>query len=327
MGALRGFAVLAVGALAAVTLSAVPPTAVGAGPSEPRDPSVRPAQVVKAPAAEDTPREIRRYWTPERMAAAVPIEEVLPSLGGTATTYDVASARRGTSGPIPPGRVPRTVGKLFFSDNGGDYVCSAAAIKTRSLDQVITAGHCVHTGPHVGVLGLLQVPHFFRNWVFVPRYHHGRAPDGKWVARGAWAFDRWKTDESFRHDQAIVAFRKRNGRTLVRAVGGNGIAWEKPHRRWGVTIWGWPAEVPFTGETAHRCDGNTVRFEDTSDAAMHDCAMNGGASGGPWFLPRGRTRNTGTIWAVTSRRLIDSPVLLATPLPREIRRLIRDANR
>ncbi|MDZ5620419.1 hypothetical protein SFC88_06275 [Nocardioides sp. HM23] len=328
MGALRGVTLLVAGMLVSAVLSGVTTTSAdadaAAGATTSGAVASRPGDVVRAPKPARAAREIRHYWTRERMAAAIPIEEVLPSLGGS-TSYDAAPARRGTSGPIPPRRVPRTVGKLFFSDGGGDYVCSAAAIRTRKLDQVITAGHCVHTGPNPP--GLLEQPHFFRNWVFVPRYHRGRAPEGRWVARNAWAFNGWVENESFRHDQAIIAFKKRNGRKLVRAVGGNEVVCCKSQRRWGVRIWGWPAQPPFDGRTARRCDGRTVRFQDTSDAAMHNCRLNGGASGGPWFLPRGRTANKGKIWAVTSRRLLDRPVLLANPIPREIRRMIRAANR
>jgi V8-like Glu-specific endopeptidase len=323
MGALRGSTLLVLGALVSATLSGVTPTSADAGAPSSAAVESSPDKVVVAPVPTGSARAIRNYWTAERMAAAVPVEKVLPNLT-VSTSYDAASERSGTSGPIPPRRVPRTVGKLFFSDGGGDYVCSAAAIRTRKRDQVITAGHCVHTGPNVG---LLQNPHFFRNWVFVPRYHRGRAPEGKWVARNAWAFNGWIENESFRHDQAIIAFKKRNGRKLVKAVGGNDVVWGKPQRRWGVTIWGWPAEPPFTGQTARRCDGRTVAFQGTADAAMHNCRMNGGASGGPWFLPRGRTKNTGQIWAVTSRRLLERPVLLAVPIPRAIRGMIRTANR
>ena len=256
------------------------------------------------------------------MAAAVPVEEVIPGLAGS-TAYDDAEAA-GTSGPVPPRRVPRTVGKLFFSDGPLDYVCSAAAIRTRRLNQVITAGHCVHTGPNVGIL---EQPRFFSNWVFVPRFHRGRAPDGRWVGRNAWVFNGWVERESYRHDQAIIAFNKRNGRKLVKVVGGNKVVCCSAQRHRGVRIWGWPAQRPFDGRTARRCDGRTVRFRDTSDAAMRHCRLTGGASGGPWLLPRGRTKNTGRIWAVTSRRLLDRPVLLASPFPREIRRMIRAANR
>jgi len=325
MGVARGFALLAVSTLVGVTLSSVgPATAEESGTASTttaRSATSAPGGVQAAPRPPRNARTARQYWTVERMAAAIPIEEVLPNLT-VSTSYDGARESRGTSGPVPPRRVPRTVGKLFFSDGAGDYVCSAAAIRTRKLDQVITAGHCVHTGPNASL-----VPHFYRNWVFVPRYHRGRAPEGRWVARRAWAFNGWIQNESFRHDQAIIAFKRRDGRKLVRAVGGNEVVWGKPQRRWGVTIWGWPAQSPFTGQTARRCDGRTTPFQDTRDAAMHNCRMNGGASGGPWFLPRGRTRNTGQVWAITSRRLLERPVLLAQPIPREIRRMIRTANR
>jgi V8-like Glu-specific endopeptidase len=322
MGALRRTALVTVGVLVSATLAGVTPISADAG--APRDALVAPRQddVAAAPRPSRSAREIRSYWTLERMAAAIPIEDVIPGLT-LSTSAGAAPVDRSTRTAARV-RVPRTVGKLFFRDRAGDYVCSASAIKTRKSNQVITAGHCVHTGPNVGIL---QTPHFYRNFLFVPRYRHGRAPDGRWVGRRAWAFNGWVESESFRHDQAIIAFKKRHGRKLVNVVGGNEVVWGKAQRHWGVRIWGWPAESPFDGESARRCDGRTSRFRDTADAAMHHCRLNGGASGGPWYLPRGRTANKGRIWAITSRRLLERPVLLAVPIPREIRRLIRTANR
>lgn len=323
MGALRGTTLVTVGVLVSATLAGMTPLSAGAG--APRDSLVASRQddVVAAPRPPISAREIRNYWTPERMAAAIPIEDVVPGLT-LSTSSDAAPVDRATRTAARV-RVPRTVGKLFFRDGAGDYVCSAAAIKTRRSNQVITAGHCVHTGPNPE--GFLASPHFYRGFVFVPRYRHGRAPDGRWVGRNAWAFNGWIENESFRHDQAIISFKKRHGRKLVNVVGANEVVWGKPQRRWGVRIWGWPAQSPFDGETARRCDGRTTPFQDTADAAMHNCRLNGGASGGPWYLPRGRTANKGKIWAVTSRRLLDRPVLLAVPIPFAIRRMIRAANR
>ncbi len=323
MGAHRGSTALVAAVLVSATLSGVMSTSADAGAPTTAAVASRPGDVTLAPQPIRTAREVRRYWTPSRMEAAVPIEEAVPSLTD-ATAPDGVRDRGSQRTSAQPVRTPRTTGKLFFSDNGLDYVCSASAIRTRKSDQVITAGHCVHTGPNVT---FLQQPRFYSDWVFVPRYHDGRAPDGKWVARNAWAFNGWVEDESFRYDQAIIAFQRRGGRKLVDVVGGNEVVWGKPQKRWGVRIWGWPAEEPYDGESAHRCDGRTTRFEDSDDAAMHQCDLNGGASGGPWFLPRGRTANTGRIWAVTSRRLILRPVLLAEPIPPQIRRMIRTANR
>lgn len=324
MGAARKFSGLVVGTLVSATLSVAygGSSSADAGSPSPRGAIASPSgQVVAAPAAQSL-RAVRSYWTVERMEAAVPIEEVVPGLGGS-TTYDVRdSARERTAAPVV--RAPRTTGKLFFSDGPDDYVCSAATIKSRKRNQVITAGHCVHTGPHVP---LLQQPRFYSNWLFVPRYRDGRAPFGRWVGANAWVFKGWVEREAYRFDQAIISFKRRNNRRLVDVVGGNEVVWGEGPRQWGVRIWGWPAEDPFDGRTARRCDGPTARFEDTGDAAMRECALNGGASGGPWFLPRGRTANTGRIWAITSRRLLDRPVLLAYPIPGDMRRMIRAANR
>lgn len=281
-----------------------------------------PGAVVAAPAPERSARRVRQYWTAARLRAAVPIEELVPRLGGP-TSYD-ATHRSRTTADRTRIRAPRTTGKLFFKADGADAVCSAASIMTRRRNQVITAGHCVHTGPNVG---LLDQPHFYSDWLFVPRYRHGRAPLSRWVSRNAWAFNGWIENEAFRYDQAIISFRRRDGRRLVNRIGGNEVAWGKRPRHDGVRIWGWPAQSPYDGETARRCDGRTSRFEGTADAAMRQCDLTGGASGGPWLLERGRTQNTGRIWAVTSRRLLERPVLLARPIPREIRRMIRAANR
>jgi V8-like Glu-specific endopeptidase len=324
MGVPRWFSAIAVGALVSATLSVVSVTTADAGPV-PTSTAVGSSDGTVVAAPEDarsqrSARAVRRYWTSERMRAAVPIEELLPSLTGS-TSYDETTAQRTAARRVRP---PRTSGKLFFNVDGANAVCSAAAIRTKKRNQVITAGHCVHTGPNVG---LLQQPHFYRDWVFVPRYRNGRAPYGKWVSNNAWAFNGWVEREAFRFDQAIISFKRRHGRRLVNVIGGNEVVWGKDPRQWGTRIWGWPAQAPYDGETAKRCDGRTTQFEDTADAAMHNCPLTGGASGGPWFLPRGRTANTGRIWAVTSRRLLDRPVLLARPIPREIRRMIRTANR
>jgi V8-like Glu-specific endopeptidase len=327
MGAPRVSAALVAGVLAGAVLSGVAPTSAGAdGATATATIGSRHGDVVAAPRALLSARNVRRYWTPARMAAAVPIEDVLSSLKVPGADADAGQepTSRTAAGRV---RAPRTTGKLFFSDDSADFVCSAAAIRTKKRNQVITAGHCVHSGPHPEGGLFPPPPHFFSNWVFVPRYRNGHAPFGKWVANNAYAFDGWIEHEAFRYDQAILSFRKRNGRRLVNAIGGNEVVWGNDQRQRGTTIWGWPAEDPYDGEVARSCTGRTTPFEGSADAAMHACDLNGGASGGPWFLPHGRKGHTGRIWAVTSRRINLRPVLLARPIPRQIRQMIRAANR
>ncbi|NES25303.1 MAG: hypothetical protein F6K41_42015, partial [Symploca sp. SIO3E6] len=76
----------------------------------------------------------------------------------------------------------RTVGKLFFSDNGVNFVCSASVLRPRII---LTAGHCVHRGSG-GSSG------FYSNFMFVPSYRDGVAPYRQWtwswvITTGEWA--------------------------------------------------------------------------------------------------------------------------------------------
>jgi V8-like Glu-specific endopeptidase len=61
------------------------------------------------------------------------------------------------------------VGQLFFTEPGvGNFVCSASVIR---LSVIATAGHCVSDGHS----------HFFTNWLFIPAYHEGLAPFGRFT--------------------------------------------------------------------------------------------------------------------------------------------------
>lgn len=326
MGFGRNVAALGAAVLVTGALSVTTPTADAGPAARATEASYDEARVLRAPAADESAREVSRYWTAERMAEAVPLDLLGPGGALDPTSERSAPAETASApGPVP---VPRTTGKLFFSDANGDYVCSAATIRTRKRDQVITAGHCVHTGPDVG---LLEEPHFYQNFLFVPRYRDGRSPFGRWAGRDAWVFGGWAENGATRLDQGIIAFKRRGGRKLVDRVGGNEVVWGKRPRQWGVRIWGWPAQLPYDGETARRCDGRTFRSDEYAeqggDAVMHQCDLTGGASGGPWLLPRGRTRNTGRIFAVTSRRDLTRPTVIAHPITPDIRRMIRAANR
>ena len=273
---------------------------------------------------------VRAYWTKARMLAAVPVDS--PSTTTARTSGRITAP---TSNTVPANStvyIPKTVGKLFFSDGGSDFVCSAAAIATRSRNQVLTAGHCAHTGPNPegGLLGLGLLagpPRYYSNWVYVPRYNAGRAPLGKWVVTHAYVANGWISDESFQQDQAILTVARRNGKRLVDVTGGNRVALGAGTNHRGVRIWGWPAASPFDGETAWRCDGTTTASSvSTSGDASMTCGLNGGASGGPWILPFRRTGNVGTIFAVTSRITTTGPhLILAQPLPTSLRVLISRA--
>lgn len=215
--------------------------------------------------------------------------------------------------------MPRTTGKLFFRTRSGQTaVCSAAVIRARRHNQVVSAGHCVHQGQGGG---------WYRDWIFVPRYHNGRRPFGRWVAKRAYAPRKWVKRSRFSHDWAIIKFRKRNGRKLQQRVGGNKVKLGSRVRYRGVRVWGWPAQSPYNGRTGQMCQGKSTRWRSSRHAKIR-CDLTGGASGGPWLLRKQRRTNKGIIFAVTSRRTIGGTAyLVARPLPKAFAKLKRRANR
>jgi hypothetical protein len=262
-------------------------------------------------------------WTRYRMRHATPY--TLPASAASTTTTQVGGATTdGATGTAPtdPSHgvlsrptvstaassrrvVPRTAGKLFFSLNGGDYVCSASSVNSKTKNLVVTAGHCVYD-PSTASWGY--------DFAFVPRYHDGHAPEGVWRWRKAWAFNAWMANEDFQYDQSLIKMRPRHHHRLVKVVGGNGLAWGYPVKQRSVTIWGWPAESPYDGSKAVRCHGRTHHWYAGSPEAITHCPMTGGASGGPWLV-HPLNANLGYVFAVTSRRTVSSPHLLSDPNP------------
>ncbi|MFD7153463.1 trypsin-like serine peptidase [Kribbella sp. NPDC059898] len=291
---------LAAGILLVTGATVTPAYSVDDGTTAVRAPAVR----TKAPAGA---LDATGYWTAEKMRNAIPAD--LPT--GTAGT----PAKQGTSSgvasrPVAPRAgyklandvVPSTAGKLFFTDNGLNYVCSASTINNSYKNLIITAGHCVHSGQGGG---------WHSNIVFAPAYYNGQSGYGLWNWSQARTFNSWISSSDFTHDQAFVTLQQRNGANLIDAVGGNGLVWGNGQSQAGTRIWGWPAEAPYNGEVPYYCDGTTYAWGG-SDAAL-TCSMNGGASGGPWLKDR-IDANLGYVFAVTSRRTTSgTPTLLSTP--------------
>ncbi|WP_157538605.1 MULTISPECIES: trypsin-like serine peptidase [unclassified Nocardioides] len=260
------------------------------------------------------------YWTPARMRSAVPMDLDADgdAIAGSGPATGTTRARAATL------TAPRSVGKLFFTTAQGNAVCSAAALNTAQKNVVITAGHCANSGGVPNLLGCSK-GRYYTNFLFVPRYANGSAPDGQWVGTRAVTHQQWISEcDAFEFDQALIEVAPRNGRNLVDVVGGNGVAWNFPAEQADINVWGWPAETPYDGMTVKRCHGTTTELDANGDAFL-SCPMTGGASGGPWFVGMVGS-NVGYIWAVTSRRTTTGPAyVLAYPIGDSIRTLLADA--
>jgi hypothetical protein len=270
------------------------------------------------------------YWTPERVARAVPREvspDRMPAFkpsemgkpgggsgsgggGGSATTV---SGSAWTGG----GKVKATTGKVLFTMAGVDYVCSGAVANDTSAatSLVLTAGHCVYdeTGQA-----------FATNWMFVPDYESGGTivtnPDGThsfscettlygcWTATAlvttrAWA-DGGGSLAGFNNDYAFAVVgaggKSAESKQLDERTGSNPLVFNVNHPA-QVFSFGYPHASPYDGQKLIYCAGTDVgdTWGGSTDFGL-SCNMTGGSSGGPWYVGFGSNGATGALNSVNS---------------------------
>lgn len=291
-------------------------------------------------------RRVLAYWTPRRMREAIPYESV------EATSY--AGAGRVTSSP-PPAQPARTfasptaptsgqeqsrgarvrftnkAGKVFFTKDGANYVCSGSAVNSRSKRIVATAGHCVHGG---------KGGSFHTNWMYEAGYSSGAKAGGRgrFTAYAFRTFRDWvryggRTARGFNSDVAFVTTNRSPAthKRLVAGFGGMGLRTGGGYRL-PITVFGYPANLSG-GENQYACRGRTGKRSLGRRGHRHHflsirgCHFGGGASGGPWLTGyRNRTRR-GTIRTVSSFGPSGKPRYIAGPyFRRAVGRMLQAAN-
>ncbi len=265
------------------------------------------------------------YWTPERMANAIPMDtptidistqpataapqprrSALDGLAETAASNPVnllgqVADVEPSPAPLSITSVARANGKIFFTDpdTGLNGSCSGTAVNSPSKNLVATAAHCVHGG---------QGKSFYQNWVFVPGYLQGIGLD-QFQAKKFYILDGWETSANTSTANAAladmdIAFVATNnlpvsGKRLVDRVGGQGLRTSGP-LAFSATIFGYPSNLDG-GAVQKRCSVNTT--ESTIEGytlATGDCPWGPGASGGPWLADMNATSGYGYIRTVTS---------------------------
>lgn len=238
------------------------------------------------------------YWTPERMRQAKDKSKQLPRQAkpGKTGKLEKPGTPQTITGQSPTrmaaSETPRpTIGKVFFTMGGTDYVCSANAVTASNRSVVATAGHCVNEGPG----GYAQ------RFVFVPAYENGRSPYGRWSGVRAFTPTEWSGRGDMNHDVAFVVVSRLNGAALSDRVGATGVSFNQAR---GLTYaaYGYPAAAPFNGETLKSCRGTAFKnpVNSTSTSQGIPCDMTGGSSGGPWFIGNGYSGNSSVQNSVNS---------------------------
>jgi hypothetical protein len=224
------------------------------------------AQPAKAKAVAQSRAEVVKYWTPERMRNATPVD-VVKRAAGQAPAFPFTRYEPATYNPAH--------GKVFFSDGPADYVCSGTALTSGNESVVWTAGHCVNQGPGT----------YYTNWAFAPGYVDGTRPYGTWTARTLLTTSAWMQDGDFSYDFGAAVVNTSGGQTLTRTVGSRGAAFNQAAEQ-RYLAHGYPAGPPFSGGRMYICESDLgTRDTTTNPPAMGiGCDMTGGSSGGGWVV-------------------------------------------
>lgn len=180
--------------------------------------------------------------------------------------------------------VMQAVGKIaFVRADGTSSECSGTVV-SRTL--MLTAAHCVYTheagGYHTRIL-------FAPGWTTT-----GAGVNGVWEARDWWVPTSYKrADGDMSQDYALVEFGPQNGRYIGDATGSWSIhfsqTWQAGRK---VYLAGYPASgfwatsAGFNGNGQYACDSSYDGYKAIGSGyeLWAACTMNGGASGGPWFI-------------------------------------------
>jgi hypothetical protein len=191
-----------------------------------------------------------------------------------------------------------TVAKMFFTQDGVNYVCSASSI---AQDAAWTAGHCVNNGAAANTIN----GGFSYNVLVCPSYDAGvNAQRGCWGSDGLWTLTAYTISGAGNDDMGIINTTNNGtccGASTHAGMIGNWTGW----LGWAVNFsreqnWvalGYPQGAPF--------NGNKIQF-DTSEFGYNDdwagfgplsVAMGndltGGSSGGPWVMQFGKPGQIG----------------------------------
>lgn len=224
---------------------------------------------------------VARYWTPARMRSAQPLDALAGARGDIATA-SYATVPDATVSPLPVN------GRLFVRQGRLRGFCSGTAINTPTRQLVLTAGHCVNSGP----MDRQRHNVWSQFLEFVPAYSDGVAPFGVFIAqRGkVFALRQWVRGDNPNFDVgAFLTNPNASGQNVADAVGGGATIVTNLDRHQQFQTFGYPGITRQLQE----CDSSylgddalTYRFPGPPTMAI-GCYWRPGASGGGWLISNG----------------------------------------
>ncbi|GGP11141.1 hypothetical protein LDL08_39800 [Nonomuraea glycinis] len=293
---------------------------------------------VAARAAADQ-RRVLDYWTPQRMAAALPIslldivtkgDGLLSGLTGKTGLGAAPDLSNGTVSSVPlagsaqaggrrdggaarSGQPRHQSARPLATTAGSRWPIGGAVAKTTGRVFLTMAGaDFVCSASTVDSANrdlLVTAGHCVKdgkggwaeNWTFVPGYDAGgRKPYGQWTARRMFVAGPWSRAADDSYDVGMVALNASGGKHIADAVGTQRIAFNGT-RGEHTYGFGYPADPPYDGEHLVYCAGRLRDdpYGDTRDQGL-GCGMTAGSSGGPWLSAFDAATGKGTITSLSS---------------------------
>jgi hypothetical protein len=266
-----------------------------------------------------TPRQVEEFWTPQRMAAARPLEMTVDR-GGRPDVHlgPRREAARASYSVVESPETPPYAwnGQLFVVQNGEEGFCSATAIDSPSRSLVLTAGHCVNTGPEKGHGGIWS-----EYLEFVPGFNLGSAPYGSFVLSGQpLALPGWTREGNPDYDLgAFLVEPNAEGVGLEDALGGGARIVTNLGHKQRFEAFGYPGGT----ERMRTCtsgyagqDPVTITLPGPPTVGIR-CHWAPGASGGAWLIDGGTEINGLTTYLRTDEKsLTFGPYFSATTVGR-----------
>jgi hypothetical protein len=212
-----------------------------------------------------------------------------PRPGRAPDVFATASFAPVAEPTVPPFTVN---GRIFVRQGRKRGHCSGTAINTPTRQLVLTAGHCVNSGPR-SRRGRSVWSRFLE---FVPAYDNGVAPFGAFIARrgAVYAPRQWVRWSNPDFDVgAFLTFPNASGQNVADAVGGGATIALNKTRHQEFQTFGFPGK----GKRLQQCDSPYIGDDALSyplpgpPTVSIRCHWGPGASGGGWLIEGGTMIN------------------------------------
>lgn len=264
--------------------------------------------------------QVLAYWTAARIHSAKPLAKqlALPKASRRAPEPDAKPAAKAPTGvakstgaqwPNGTGKIYAATGRVLFTMNGGNWICSGSvvndALATASI--VLTAGHCAFD----------QANHaFVTNWIFIPEFDSNPSLwDCSMTTYGCWTADSLNVSAGFANQSgfnttaaqydwafAVVHAGGKTGTQLDATVGSFPIAFKASSSGTPTVAFGYPAGGKYSpGDELVYCSGSLgTDVFNLGRTYRLACDMTGGSSGGPWLTGFASDGNGGTLSSLNS---------------------------